>query len=121
MTDFVFGILVGAALGVVVLGIMVYLGAKRLERRILQELAELEQQELPTQTDMVATVEVVENRYFCYEKYTSQFICHGATLSELVDHFRQRYPQQALTLESEDSTIMAQLAQQHNQAQSASV
>jgi hypothetical protein len=95
-----------------------YLIFKYMERRVMAELVGMsvaEKLEADKPDNIVATVEVVDDRYFCYNKDTSQFLCYGATLTELVAKFRERFPDRGITLESEDRAITEELYQQYQQ------
>jgi hypothetical protein len=110
MDMFVLGLIAGIAFSALV----VHLIVKYVERKLLAELARLEadaDKSVESNT-IVATVEVADNRYFCYNKDTKQFICYGNTVSEISDNFRKRFPNHGLTLVSEDPAVLEQLDQQ---------
>jgi hypothetical protein len=108
--DFVLGIVVGIA----VAAVAVYWIVKYMERELLKTLAQLEADADASaeSNTVVATVEVVDDRYFCYEKSTNQFICYGNTVADIRDSFLKRFPNRGLTLVSEDPAVLAQLEQQ---------
>ena len=100
----------------VITAFAVYFIFKYMERQVRAEIEKLAETLAPTRPDnIVATVEVVDDRYFCYNKDTSQFLCYGATLAEIVDRFRARFPNHNVTLESEDRAIADELYQQYQQ------
>jgi hypothetical protein len=101
--------------GVVVSAVAVHLILKYVERKLLAELARLEADtnRSAESNTIVATVEVADNQYFCYNKDTKQFICYGNTVAELSENFRKRFPTRGLTLVSEDPAVLAQLEQQY--------
>jgi hypothetical protein len=113
--------IIGMFTGMVVTAFAVYLIFKYMERRVMAELVgqsvaeKLEADKSAEPDNIVATVEVADNQYFCYNKDTSQFLCYGATLTELVAKFRERFPDRGITLESEDRAITEELYQQYQQ------
>jgi hypothetical protein len=110
--------IIGMFLGMVITAFAVYLIFKYIERQVMAEIEKLtETPEPAASNNVVATVEVVDDRYFCYNKDTSQFICYGSTLAEIVDRFRERFPDRGITLESEDKNITDELYQQYQQYQ----
>jgi hypothetical protein len=89
-----------------------------MERRVMAELVGMsvaEKLEADKPDNIVATVEVADNQYFCYNKDTSQFLCYGTTLAELVSRFRERFPDRGITLESEDRAVADELYRQYQQ------
>jgi hypothetical protein len=105
----------GLFAGVVVSAVAVHLILKYVERKLLAELARLEadaDRSVDPNT-IVATVEVADNQYFCYNKDTKQFVCYGSTAAEIRENFRKRFPNCGLTLVSEDPAVITQLEQQH--------
>jgi hypothetical protein len=112
--------IIGMFTGMVITAFGVYLIFKYMERRVMAELvgrSVAEKLEADKPDNIVATVEVVDDRYFCYNKDDSQFLCYGATLTELVARFRERFPDRGITLESEDRAITEELYQQYQQYQ----
>jgi len=96
----------------------VYLIFKYMERRVMAELVGMsvaEKLEADKPDNIVATVEVVDNQYFCYNKDNSQFLCYGATLTELVSRFRDRFPDRGITLEGQSRDITEELYRQYQQ------
>jgi hypothetical protein len=109
---------IGFVLGMLFTAYMVYLIFKYMERRVMAELvgqSVAEKLEATKPDNIVATVEVVDNQYFCYNKDNSQFLCYGATLAELVSRFRERFPDCGITLESDDKAITEELYRQYQQ------
>ena len=102
--------------GVVFTAYAVYLVMRYMERKIMAEIEKLaETLESTEPTNIVATVEVADNQYFCYNKDNSQFLCYGSTLAELVTRFRNRFPNYNVTLESEDRAVADELYRQYQQ------
>jgi hypothetical protein len=109
---------IGFVVGMLFTAYAVYLIFKYMERRVMAELvgqSVAEKLEAAKPDNIVATVEVADNQYFCYNKDTSQFLCYGATLTELVARFRERFPDRGITLESNSREITEELYQQYQQ------
>ena len=103
----------GFVVGFVACSVAVYLIMRYVERKLLAALAQLEADAAEDRPNtVVATVEFADNRYFCYNKETKQFICYGNTISEIGDNFRKRFPNHEMTLESEDPSVLDQLKKQ---------
>jgi len=110
--------IIGMFTGMVVTAFAVYLIFKYMERRVMAELvgrSVAEKLEAAEPDNVVATVEVADNQYFCYNKDNSQFLCYGATLTELVSRFRERFPDRGITLESDSREITEELYRQYQQ------
>jgi hypothetical protein len=110
--------IIGFVLGMLFTAYMVYLVFKYMERRVMAELvgqSVAEKPEAAESNTIVATVEVADNQYFCYNKDNSEFLCYGTTLAELVSKFRERFPDRGITLESEDRAITEELYRQYQQ------
>jgi hypothetical protein len=115
--------IIGFILGMLFTAYMVYLIFKYMERRVMAELVgqsvaeKLEADKSAESNTIVATVEVADNQYFCYNKLNSEFLCYGATLLDLAARFRDRFPNHNVTLESEDRAIAEELRRQYQQYQ----
>jgi hypothetical protein len=48
-------------------------------------------------------IELVDNQVLCYNVDTHEFICQGHTLDEVIEHFKQRFPDCDGVLEPDDS------------------
>lgn len=57
-------------------------------------------------------VEVENNLYYCYNSKTNQFVCQGANVAEIIEKFKQRFPEQNAFFESGDAEAIATLKQQ---------
>ena len=58
------------------------------------------------------TVEVDLDQYFCYNSITKAFVCQGRNLKEIVERFRQRYPDKAAAIYDGDETAVRTLKSQ---------
>ena len=58
------------------------------------------------------TVEVDLDQYFCYNSITKAFVCQGRNLKEIVERFRQRYPDKSAAIYDGDETAVRTLKHQ---------
>jgi len=58
------------------------------------------------------TVEVDQNQYFCYNSITKAFVCQGYSLKEIVERFKQLYPDMAAAIYDGDETAVRILKSQ---------
>lgn len=58
------------------------------------------------------TVEVDQNQYFCYNSITKAFVCQGHSLKEIIDRFKQRFPEKAAAIYDGDETAVRTLKSQ---------
>ena len=99
----VIGILIGAALAV----LLIYLYVRGLIREVMTELdAHIER---AASTLMPVTVERHNGVLFCYAKEDNQFICQGATLTEIREAFKSRFPDRTAYLDGGDPELVAEL------------
>ena len=62
-------------------------------------------------------VEVENDQFFCYNSKTRQFVCQGRNVTEIIEHFRQRFPGLNAVLHTGDETALTTLRQQLKQRQ----
>jgi len=55
------------------------------------------------------TIEVDQNQYFCYNSITKAFVCQGYSLKEIVERFKQLYPEKAAAIYDGDETAVRTL------------
>ena len=58
------------------------------------------------------TVEVDQNQYFCYNSITKAFVCQGYSWKEIVERFKQLYPEKAAAIYDGDETAVRTLKSQ---------
>jgi len=58
------------------------------------------------------TVEVDLDQYFCYNSITKAFVCQGRNLKEIVERFKQRYPDKSAAIYDGDETAVRTLKHQ---------
>ena len=99
----VIGILVGMILAVG----LIYLYVRGLVREVVAELdAHIER---AASTLMPVTVERENGVLFCYAKEDNQFICQGATLAEIREAFKARFPDKTAYLDGGDPELVEEL------------
>jgi hypothetical protein len=94
-------------LGMVIWFIFTWLVSRHLENQISTVVRELEQEQL-----IPLTVEVDQNQYFCYNSVTKAFVCQGRSLKEIVERFKQRYPDKSAAIYNGDETAVRTLKSQ---------
>lgn len=58
------------------------------------------------------TVEVDQDQYFCYNSITKAFVCQGYSLKEIVERFKQLYPEKSAAIYDGDETAVRTLKAQ---------
>ena len=81
--------------------------SRYLERQIRSVVRDLDQEQL-----IPLTVEVDQNQYFCYNSITKAFVCQGHSLKEIVERFKQRYPEKSAAIYDGDETAVRTLKSQ---------
>ena len=84
--------------------------SRYLENQIRSVVRDLDQEQL-----IPLTVEVDQNQYFCYNSITKAFVCQGHSLKEIIDRFKQRYPEKAAAIYDGDETAVRVLKSQLEQ------
>jgi hypothetical protein len=94
-------------LGMIIWFVFTWLVSRHLERQIGSVVQDLDQEQL-----IPLTVEVDQNQYFCYNSITKAFVCQGHSLKEIIDRFKQRYPEKAAAIYDGDETAVRTLKSQ---------
>ena len=81
--------------------------SRYLERQIDSVVRDLDQERL-----IPLTVEVDLDQYFCYNSITKAFVCQGHNLKEIVERFKQRYPDKSAAIYDGDETAVRTLKSQ---------
>jgi len=97
-------------LGIVTWFIFTWLVSRYLERRIGSMVLELDEERL-----IPLTVEVDLDQYFCYNSITKAFVCQGRNLKEIVERFKQRYPDKSAAIYDGDEVAVGTLRSQLDQ------
>jgi hypothetical protein len=93
--------------GIIIWFVFTWLVSRHLERQIDSVVRDLDQEQL-----IPLTVEVDQNQYFCYNSITKAFVCQGHSLKEIVDRFKQRYPEKSAAIYDGDETAVRTLKSQ---------
>ena len=94
----------------IVIGLFVWMVSRRLaqaNQQLVQIMKELEMEQL-----IALTVEVDQNQYLCYNVVTKAFVCQGQNLKEIIERFKQRYPNKTVVIYDGDETAVRCLKQQ---------
>jgi len=83
-------------------------------RRLAQTRQQLEQtiKELEMEQLIALTVETDQNQYLCYDAVTKAFVCQGYDLKEIIERFKQRYPDKTAAIYDGNETAVRTLKQQ---------
>jgi hypothetical protein len=80
---------------------------KQIKQQLDETLKELESEQL-----IALTVEIDQNQYLCYNAVTKAFVCQGHNLKEIIERFKQRYPDKTAAIYNGDETAVNTLKQQ---------
>ena len=94
-------------LGMAVWFVFTWLVSRHLENQIRTVVRDLDQEQL-----IPLTVEVDSDQYFCYNSITKAFVCQGRSLKEIVERFKQRYPEKSAAIYNGDETAVRTLKSQ---------
>jgi hypothetical protein len=94
-------------LGMAVWFVFTWLVSRHLENQIRTVVRDLDQEQL-----IPLTVEVDSDQYFCYNSITKAFVCQGRSLKEIVERFKQRYPEKSAAIYDGDETAVRTLKSQ---------
>ena len=106
LMDIVAGILMGIGIGLVVLGIYVWVLYQRIKTRVDHMIQEVLDEAAETLVGI--EVELDKGVYFCYKSEDKQFVCQGTTVSEIRQAFQDRFPGKTAYLAGGDPTVVAQ-------------
>ena len=100
-------IILGIMIGMGITGLLMYLYIRGLVRQVMSELdAHIEK---AASNLMPVTVERENGVLFCYNKEDNQFICQGATLAEIREAFKSRFPDKTAYLDGGDPELVEEL------------
>ena len=106
MMDIVAGILMGIGIGIVMLGIYVWILYQRIKTRIDRMIQEVVDEAAETLVGL--NIELDRGVYFCYNSEDKQFVCQGTTVSEIRQAFQDRFPGKTAYLASGDPAVVEQ-------------
>ena len=107
LIDFVSFVLNVMFFGAIIWFIFTWAVSRYLERQIGSVVRELDEERL-----IPLTVEVDLDQYFCYNSITKAFVCQGRSLKEIVERFRQRYPDKSAAIYDGDESAVRTLKSQ---------
>jgi hypothetical protein len=116
LMDIVAGILMGIGIGLVVLGIYVWVLYQRIKNRVDRMIQEVLDEAAETLVGI--EVELDKGVYFCYNSEDKQFVCQGTTVSEIRQAFQDRFPGKTAYLAGGDPTVVAQFRTELTQLRS---
>ena len=109
MIDFA-NIILGVFIGVVLAIVLIYLYIRGLVHEVMAEVdAHIEK---AAGTLMPVIVERMNGVIFCYSKENNQFICQGATLAEVREAFKARFPDKTAYLDGGDEELVKELREE---------
>ena len=94
-------------LGMAIWFVFTWLVSRHLENQLGAVVRDLDQEQL-----IPLTVEVDSDQYFCYNSITKAFVCQGRSLKEIVERFKQRYPEKSAAIYDGDETAVRTLKSQ---------
>jgi hypothetical protein len=105
LNDFILAVAIGIAAGfgmIVLYAVYLYHDLKgRVDRMIQEVIAEHE-------ASMVGLdIELDNGVYFCYNTEDKQFVCQGASVVEVAQAFRKRYPGKTAYLAQGEESVLA--------------
>jgi hypothetical protein len=93
--------------GTVTWFVFTWLVSRHLENQLGSVVKDLDEERL-----IPLTVEVDQDQYFCYNTITKAFVCQGHNLKEIVERFKQRYPDKFAAIYDGDETAVRTLKSQ---------
>ena len=95
---------------------MLYVIAMWYWTRIAQSRLDHDLQELKLQLDqqrlIPLTVELHGDQFLCFNSLTQDFVCQGASLTEIKERFQQRYPNKSAAIHRGEDSVLQTLKQQ---------
>ena len=106
LSEIIGGILMGIGIGFIVLGLYIWILFQRIKGRVDDMVNQIIQE---AEDNMVGLeIEVDSGMYFCYNKKDKQFVCQGATASEVREGFQKRFPEKTAYLAGGDPAVVEQ-------------
>ena len=104
MESDLFELLINVVLGYLVVRAIILLIVNRVEARLEQDLETLVDRVVDGIL-VLATVEVDQNQYLCYNSTTNEFICQGSNIREISANFSARFPAKKLAIYNLASSV----------------
>jgi predicted negative regulator of RcsB-dependent stress response len=115
MLEFLIPVVVGIFLGAAIVQIwqvwQIHREVSRMEEEVSETLEELEKETL-----IILEVEPLNDQFLCYNHFTKDFVCKGRNIVEIVESFKQRYPNKNAAIAKGDPAALAVLKQQLKEA-----
>jgi predicted negative regulator of RcsB-dependent stress response len=115
MLEFLIPIVVGIVLGAAIVQIwqvwQIHREVSRMEDEVSETLEKLEKETL-----IILEVEPLNDQFLCYNHFTKDFVCKGRDIVEIVESFKQRYPNKDAAIAKGDPAALAVLTQQLKEA-----
>ncbi len=115
MLEFLIPVVVGIVLGAAIVQIwqvwQIHREVSRMEEEVSETLEKLEKETL-----IILEVEPLNDQFLCYNHFTKDFVCKGRDIVEIVESFKQRYPDKDAAIAKGDPAALAVLKQQLKEA-----
>ena len=115
MLEFLIPVVVGIVLGAAIVQIwqvwQIHREVSRMEKEVSETLEKLDKETL-----IILEVEPLNDQYLCYNHFTKDFVCKGRDIVEIVESFKQRYPDKDAAIAKGDPAALAVLKQQLKEA-----
>ena len=115
MLEFLIPVVVGIVLGAAIVQIwqvwQIHREVSRMEEEVSETLEKLDKETL-----IILEVEPLNDQFLCYNHFTKDFVCKGRDIVEIVESFKQRYPDKDAAIAKGDPAALAVLKQQLKEA-----
>lgn len=115
MLEFFVPVVVGIVLGAAIVQIwqvwQIHREVSRIEDEVSETLEKLEKETL-----IILEVEPINDQFLCYNHFTKDFVCKGRNIVEIVESFKQRYPNKDAAIAKGNPAALAVLKQQLEEA-----
>ena len=115
MLEFLIPVVVGIVLGAAIVQIwqvwQIHREVSRMEEEVSETLEKLEKETL-----IILEVEPLNDQFLCYNHFTKDFVCKGRDIVEIVESFKQRYPDKDAAIAKGAPAALAVLKQQLKEA-----
>ena len=115
MLEFLVPVVLGIFLGAVIVQLwqiwQVHQEVSEMEEAVAETLEKLENETL-----IILEVEPINDQFLCYNHFTKDFVCKGRDIVEIVESFKQRYPNKNAAIARGNPAALAVLKQQLKEA-----
>ena len=115
MLEFLVPVVLGIFLGAVIVQLwqiwQVHQEVSEMEEAVAETLEKLENETL-----IILEVEPINDQFLCYNHFTKDFVCKGRNIVEIVESFKQRYPDKDATIAKGNPAALAVLKKQLKEA-----